>query len=42
MPLADLAADLAVKGRSVGEWLKDADVQGIEIADASRDWWTKS
>jgi 2-amino-4-hydroxy-6-hydroxymethyldihydropteridine diphosphokinase len=42
MPLADFAADLAVKGRSVGEWLKDADVQGIEIADASRDWWTKS
>ena len=42
MPLADFAADLTVRGRSVSAWLADADVQDIEIADASHDWWTRS
>lgn len=42
MPLADIAADLLVRGRTVGDWLDDADVTGIEIADESRDWWRKS
>lgn len=39
MPLADIAAGLLVRGRTVGEWLVDADVAGIEVADESRDWW---
>ncbi len=39
MPLADIAADLSVGGRTVAEWLKDADVAGIEVADESGDWW---
>lgn len=38
-PLADFAADLEVEGRSVGEWLRNADVTGIEIADENTDWW---
>jgi len=42
MPLADIAAGLLVKGRTVGDWLADADVTGIEVADESRDWWQKS
>jgi len=39
MPLADLAADLIVNRRSVADWLRQADIAGIEIADESRDWW---
>ncbi|MDE1992901.1 MAG: 2-amino-4-hydroxy-6-hydroxymethyldihydropteridine diphosphokinase, partial [Rhizobiaceae bacterium] len=39
MPLADFAADLVVRGRSVADWLVEADVQGIEVADQDRDWW---
>ncbi|MDK1373081.1 MULTISPECIES: 2-amino-4-hydroxy-6-hydroxymethyldihydropteridine diphosphokinase [unclassified Sinorhizobium] len=39
MPLADFAADLCIEGRTVREWLNDADVAGIEVADADADWW---
>lgn len=39
MPLADFAPDLVVSGRSVADWLNDADVTGIEVADPSTDWW---
>ncbi|WP_204326761.1 2-amino-4-hydroxy-6-hydroxymethyldihydropteridine diphosphokinase [Rhizobium lusitanum] len=39
MPLADFAADLVVKGRTIGNWLESVDVEGIEIANESRDWW---
>lgn len=39
MPLADFAADLLVKGRTIGNWLESVDVEGIEIANESRDWW---
>ncbi|MCV9960579.1 2-amino-4-hydroxy-6-hydroxymethyldihydropteridine diphosphokinase [Pararhizobium sp. BT-229] len=38
-PLADFAADLIVGGRTVAAWLKDADLSGIEVADARDDWW---
>lgn len=41
MPLADFAADLEVQGRTVSEWLGEADVGGIEIADEDVDWWRK-
>ncbi len=39
MPLADFAADMAVGGRSVGDWLQQADVAGIEVADDHMGWW---
>ncbi len=39
MPLADFAADLVVKGRAIADWLRDVDVEGIEVADENRDWW---
>ncbi|MBY5815723.1 2-amino-4-hydroxy-6-hydroxymethyldihydropteridine diphosphokinase [Rhizobium leguminosarum] len=39
MPLADIAPGLRVRGRMVSDWLSNAEVTGIEIADDSRDWW---
>lgn len=39
MPLADFAPGLSVNGRRVEEWLSDADVTGIEVADEDRGWW---
>jgi 2-amino-4-hydroxy-6-hydroxymethyldihydropteridine diphosphokinase len=39
MPLADVAPTLEVQGRTVEVWLKEADVTGIEPADAGPDWW---
>lgn len=39
MPLADFASEMVVGGRRVSDWLRDADVQGIEIADEATDWW---
>lgn len=42
MPLADIARNMLVGGRSVERWLSDADVHGIELADASGDWWRRA
>jgi len=39
MPLADIAPDLRVSGATVRQWLAKADVQGIEIADQTGEWW---
>lgn len=39
MPLADVAADLEVEGRTVAAWLGEADIAGIEPASAGPDWW---
>ncbi|MFC6444119.1 2-amino-4-hydroxy-6-hydroxymethyldihydropteridine diphosphokinase [Shinella zoogloeoides] len=39
MPLADVAPTLEVAGRTVVEWLGDADITGIEPASAGPDWW---
>lgn len=41
MPLADFARSLSVCGRTVGDWLADADVTGIEKADYPADWWKR-
>ncbi|MCA1405160.1 2-amino-4-hydroxy-6-hydroxymethyldihydropteridine diphosphokinase [Ensifer sp. IC3342] len=41
MPLADFAADLSIEGRTVREWLNDADVTGIEVADGDANWWRR-
>jgi 2-amino-4-hydroxy-6-hydroxymethyldihydropteridine diphosphokinase len=39
MPLAYFAAGLVVNGKTVADWLSQADIQGIEIFDENRDWW---
>ena len=39
MPLADVAPDLEVEGRTVAAWLGEADIGGIEPASAGPDWW---
>lgn len=39
MPLADIAPDLVVSGRTVEDWLGAADIAGIEPAGAGPDWW---
>lgn len=39
MPLADVAPDMDVEGRTVEAWLGDADIAGIEPAGAGSDWW---
>ncbi|MGD9476584.1 2-amino-4-hydroxy-6-hydroxymethyldihydropteridine diphosphokinase [Shinella sp. G-2] len=39
MPLADVAPDMDVEGRTVEAWLGDADIAGIEPASAGSDWW---
>ncbi|WP_426228210.1 2-amino-4-hydroxy-6-hydroxymethyldihydropteridine diphosphokinase [Pararhizobium sp. DWP3-4] len=41
-PLADFAPNLAIAGRTVADWLEDADVAGIEIADPRSDWWRQT
>ncbi|MEZ2127347.1 MULTISPECIES: 2-amino-4-hydroxy-6-hydroxymethyldihydropteridine diphosphokinase [unclassified Sinorhizobium] len=42
MPLADFAPDLTVKGRTVVEWLREADMEGIQIAEDNENWWRRS
>lgn len=39
LPLADFAPELVVRGRRVSDWLGEADIAGIEIADGNPDWW---
>ena len=38
-PLAEIAPDLAVGGRSVSERLSAVDAAGIERLPSGRDWW---
>lgn len=42
LPLADIAADLALGEKSVSEWLADVDVEGIEVADTDPSWWRRA
>ena len=39
MPLADVAPDMMVKGRSVDAWLRDSDQAGIRVENENRAWW---
>ena len=39
VPLAEIAPQLRVEGRSVGEWLKAADRSGIDPASDDGNWW---
>lgn len=41
MPLADIAPELVVRGRTVSDWLVGTDIAGIEVADENRDWWRR-
>ncbi len=38
-PLADFAPELIVAGRSVADWLREADIAGIEDAGHPASWW---
>ena len=39
MPLADVAPEMVLGQKNVRDWLTEADIEGIRIADANRDWW---
>lgn len=39
MPLADIAPELVVDGRTVSDWLKDSDKTGIVVAEGDKNWW---
>ena len=39
LPLADIAPELKVRGKTIGDWLLSADTAGITVAQESRDWW---
>jgi 2-amino-4-hydroxy-6-hydroxymethyldihydropteridine diphosphokinase len=39
MPLADIAKDHIVDGRSIHEWLRDVDQSGIETMSLNGSWW---
>ncbi|MCK8782372.1 2-amino-4-hydroxy-6-hydroxymethyldihydropteridine diphosphokinase [Rhizobium sp. NTR19] len=38
-PLADIAPEMVLNGRSVDAWLEQVDVTGIRVADDDPDWW---
>ena len=42
MPLADIAPDLPLNGRTVRDRLRDTDTAGIAVADADMDWWKRT
>ena len=39
MPLADIAPDLEINGKSIVEWLMQADKTGIERLPNGNNWW---
>ncbi len=39
MPLNDIAGPLEVSGKTVAEWLEQADVSGIRLARDDVNWW---
>lgn len=39
MPIADVAPEMVLGRKNVRDWLAEADIKGIRIADANRDWW---
>lgn len=38
-PLAEIAPGFVARGRTLGEWLADADAAGIDRQPSGRDWW---
>lgn len=41
MPLADIAASMVVRGRSVAAWLEESDRTGITTASDDGEWWRR-
>jgi 2-amino-4-hydroxy-6-hydroxymethyldihydropteridine diphosphokinase len=41
LPLIDVAPDYRIEGRTLNDWLSEADSAGIETADESRHWWRR-
>jgi 2-amino-4-hydroxy-6-hydroxymethyldihydropteridine diphosphokinase len=39
LPLADIAPEIKIRGKTIGDWLLSADTAGITVAQESRDWW---
>ncbi|MDO9418914.1 2-amino-4-hydroxy-6-hydroxymethyldihydropteridine diphosphokinase [Pararhizobium sp.] len=39
MPLADICPDLMVDGRAVSDWMADADLTDIDVANENPAWW---
>jgi 2-amino-4-hydroxy-6-hydroxymethyldihydropteridine diphosphokinase len=39
VPLAEIAPDLVIRGRSIGELLAQVDTGGIERIDSDGEWW---
>ncbi|MGV3552629.1 2-amino-4-hydroxy-6-hydroxymethyldihydropteridine diphosphokinase [Rhizobium sp.] len=42
MPLADVEPGYRIEGRTLADWLAQADSAGIEVADESVDWWRQA
>ena len=40
-PLAEIAPDVAMKGKTLADWLAEADTAGIERQPGGRDWWRR-
>ncbi|AXV15517.1 2-amino-4-hydroxy-6-hydroxymethyldihydropteridine diphosphokinase [Neorhizobium sp. SOG26] len=38
-PLADIAPEMVLNGRTVDAWLQEVDVTGIRVAENDPDWW---
>lgn len=38
-PLAEIAPDVMMKGKTLAAWLAELDIAGIERQPAGRDWW---
>ncbi|MUZ71891.1 2-amino-4-hydroxy-6-hydroxymethyldihydropteridine diphosphokinase [Agrobacterium vitis] len=41
-PLCDIGSDLVVEGRSVADWLGQADAHDIVVADTDLLWWKRT
>jgi len=39
VPLAEIAPDLKLAGKSAADWATELDRTGIERLDSGRDWW---
>lgn len=39
VPLAEIAPELILAGKSAAEWASDLDSDGIEKLDSGQDWW---
>jgi len=42
MPLIDVAPAYRIGGRVLADWLSEADIAGIEVADENRNWWRRA